>query len=130
MAAIPLWHYDRRVVRLGVHSACAFPLRMFLLGRAMRAHVAVSFGGRDARAHGGKFPSGRTWVAPVVASLSSGAGACTHVSQVFYRARDVRAMRAPMFASWVPGAQCVRPRSQVSRQASMGACVMRLGQPG
>ena len=43
------------------------------------------------------------------ASLSPGARAGAYVRKF----PSVRAMRAPMFASCVPGAQCVRPRSQV-----------------
>ena len=57
------------------------------------------------------------------ARLPRARDARAHLSQDSFRAGDARAhvrkfpsgraMRAPMFASYVPGAQCVRPRSQV-----------------
>ena len=119
MAAVPLWRYDRQVVRFGVHSA--FPLRKFLLGRAMRAPIAVSFAARDARAHGRKFPSGRTWVAPVVASLSSGARACIHVSQVPPRARNARAHVLKFFFRRKGVAPIITSFSSVRLSGAQGA---------
>ena len=87
MAAITCWRYDRQVVRFEVHSVCAFPLRKFFQGRAMRAPTVPSF---RPYAHG-----------------------LRRYSQVFLRVHARaptfrkfflgRAMRAPLFARFKTG---------------------------
>ena len=96
MAVVPLWRYGRQEVRFGRHSACALSLREFLLGRAMRAPIAVSFGARSqvsVRAHVGcacnrKSFFGCMHVHPGFASSSQGARRARPCSRVVFRAHS------------------------------------------
>ena len=74
----------------------------------------VSSRARDARAHGRKFLSGCNRVAPVTASLSSGAGACTHVPQAPFPAQEVCAGNRKSSSVRLSGAQRTRPRIAVA----------------
>ena len=111
-----------------VECQVAIASRRRLIRCAVGAPV-VLVGARRCRAHVRKLLSGRAMRPPTVASvllgakrlcrwfasLSSGARACAHVSQVPLRARDGRAharmfplgraMRAPMSSSSSPGAK-------------------------
>ena len=140
MAAVPLWCYDRLVVRFRarrrchqstpyITTRCGRGAQWVRLGRAgnsratslVECQVAIAsrrrlsrcavvapivlvgaralprscsqapFRARHVRTHGHKFLSGRKGVAPVVASLSSGARGCAQVSQVLPRVRGARA---------------------------------------